>query len=28
MKFIAAQGKIYDEAIGQIRELQGRLDTH
>jgi hypothetical protein len=28
MKFIAALGKIYDEAIGQIRELQRRLDTH
>jgi hypothetical protein len=28
MKFIAALGNIYDEAIGQIRELQGRLDTH
>ena len=26
MKFIAALGKIYDEAIGQITELQGRLD--
>jgi hypothetical protein len=27
-KFIAAAGKIYDEAMGQIKELQGRLDTH
>ena len=26
MKFIAAQGNIYDEAIAQITELQGRLD--
>ena len=28
MKFIAAQDKIYDEAIGQIKDLQGRLDKH
>jgi hypothetical protein len=28
MKFIAAAGRIYDEATGQIEELQGRLDTH
>ena len=26
MKFIAALGKIYDEAMAQITELQGRLD--
>ena len=28
MKFIAPAGRIYDEATGQIEELQGRLDTH
>ena len=28
MKFIAAAGRIYDEATGQIEELQGRLNTH